>query len=217
MTNKGLILLSGGLDSLVSLDIALKTTDIKLALIFNYGQKPYKEEKQAATDIAKYYGINYKIVNLPYLEEIIKESSNIKCNNLNDIKAVWVPNRNGLFLNIAASFCEAYNYNTIVFGANKQEACEFPDNTIEFVEHTNKTFEYSTIKQVKVLAPCLQFDKIQIINYAIDNSLPLNLIKSCYDSSTFTGKKHCGKCMSCKNIYNAILKSKKPELIEEIF
>ena len=35
---KGIILLSGGLDSLVSLDIARKTTDIKLALTFNYGQ-----------------------------------------------------------------------------------------------------------------------------------------------------------------------------------
>ena len=56
-----------------------------------------------------------------------------------------------------------------------------------------------------------------MINYAIDNKLPLNLIKSCYNSSLLTNKKHCGKCMSCKLLYNAIKESKKPELIKEIF
>ena len=43
--NKAVILLSGGLDSLVSLDIASKTCDVELALTFDYGQKAFEEEK----------------------------------------------------------------------------------------------------------------------------------------------------------------------------
>ena len=212
---KGVILLSGGLDSLVSLDIANKTTDIELALIFNYGQSAYSEEKEAAIKIAKHYKINYKIVNLPYLKEL--SQNKFKSNNNDNFENVWIPNRNGLFLNIAATFCEAMNCEVIIFGANKKEAAQFPDNSQEFVEYCNKTFNYSTLNSVKVCAPCLQFDKIQIINYAIDNSLPLGLIKSCYNKIEDTGKKHCGRCMSCKLLGEAILKSKKPELIKELF
>ena len=218
MKNKGVALLSGGLDSLVSLDIAIKTIDIKLAIIFDYGQKPFKEEKEASIKIAKYYKIKHKIIKLPYLKEISKCSYiNHDKSKLEDLNSVWIPNRNGLFLNIAASICEGLNYNTIIFGANKQEAEDFPDNTKEFIDLSNELFKYSTLKNVEVVAPCLQFDKIQIINYAIDNSLPLKLIKSCYDSSLNSGKKHCGKCLSCKLLYEAIINSKKPELIKEIF
>ena len=215
---KGLILLSGGLDSLVSLDIAFKTVEIKLAVIFNYGQKSYKEEKDASIKIAKHYGIEHKIIRLPYLKELTNNSyTNSDNSKLDDINSVWIPNRNGLFLNIACSICESLDLDTVVFGANKEEAQEFPDNSKKFVDYCNKLFEFSSKKKVKVLAPCLQFDKIQIINYAIDNSLPLNFIKSCYNSNLNTGRKHCGKCMSCKLLYEAILKSKKPELVKEIF
>ena len=141
MINKGLILLSGGLDSLVSLDIALKTIDVKLALIFNYGQKPYKEEKNASVKIAKYYGIDYKIIKLPYLKEISKNALvNEKSKNLNTLNSVWIPNRNGLFLNIGAAFCESMGFDTVIFGANKEESLQFPDNSKEFVKLCNKTF-----------------------------------------------------------------------------
>ncbi len=216
--DKGIVLLSGGLDSLVSLDIASKVIDVKLAIIFDYGQKPYREEKEASIKIAKYYGIQHKIIKLPYLKEF--SNSALVGNNkskLDNLKSVWIPNRNGLFLNIAASICESLKYNTIIFGANKQEAADFPDNTIEFVNLANEFFKYSTIRNVKVVAPCLQFDKIQIINYAIDSSLPIGLIKSCYNTKTNTKKRHCGECLSCKFLYDAILKSKKPELVKEIF
>jgi 7-cyano-7-deazaguanine synthase in queuosine biosynthesis len=45
MTDKAIILLSGGLDSLVSLDIAIKKYDVVNSLTFDYGQKAFKEEK----------------------------------------------------------------------------------------------------------------------------------------------------------------------------
>lgn len=215
---KAIILLSGGLDSLISLDIAKKELDIELALVFNYGQKAFEEEKKASIEIAKYYNINHKVIELPFLKELsnnaLTDNGN---NNFDDFNSVWIPNRNGLFLNIAASFCDKYNYQYIIFGANKEEAELFSDNSKRFIEASDKFFSYSTLNKVKVFAPCAEFDKIQIVNYAIDNNVPLKLLKSCYQNSKQTGKKHCLECMSCKLLYNAIKNSKKPQLIKEIF
>ena len=217
MNRKGIILLSGGLDSLVSLDIAKKQCDIFKALTFNYGQKAFLDEQEASKKIADFYNIDLEIIELPFLKNITQNALTDPLNdNFNNLNSVWIPNRNGLFLNIAGCYCDKYNYDYIIFGANKEEGRDFSDNTEEYVKISEEFFKYSTQKHPVVLAPCLKFDKIEIINYAIDNNLPLNLIKSCYDK-THDNKKHCGKCMSCKLLYNAILNSKKPELIKEIF
>lgn len=214
-TNKtAIILLSGGLDSLVALDMAKKDYDIKLALTFDYNQKAFIQEEKAAKEICKFYNIEQKTIILPFLKEIVNNAlTDSNNNNFNDLSQVWVANRNGLFLNIAACFADKFKYDYIIFGANKEEAVDFSDNSEAFVNLNNEYFKYSTLNNIKVLAPTLQLDKIQIINYAIDNNVPLHLIKSCYTDS----KKHCSQCMSCKHLYNAILKSKKPSLIKELF
>ena len=218
MNNSAIILLSGGLDSYISLDIVSKKYKNILALFFNYGQKAYKEEYFSASKIAKKYNIELKVIKLPFLKELVDNAlvSPLE-NDFNDFKSVWIPNRNGLFLNIAASWCDKYGYKNIVIGANKEEAQKFPDNSKEFIENSNAFFEYSTIVKPKIIAPCLEFDKIDIINYAIDNKLSFKVLKSCYQSKKISGKKHCGECMSCKYLKSALLKSKKPELIKEVF
>ena len=48
MNKKGVILLSSGLDSLVSLYMTQKECDVVLALTFNYGQKAALDEIDAA-------------------------------------------------------------------------------------------------------------------------------------------------------------------------
>lgn len=216
--SKAVVLLSGGLDSLVALDAVSKKHNVVLALTFDYGQKSFLEEKEAASKIAKLYNIEHKIIQLPFLAEITDNAlTNENNNDFTELKSVWVSNRNGLFLNIAACFCESNDIDYIVFGANKEESGSFSDNKSEYVEITNKSFEYSTMKHPKVLAPCSGMSKIDLINYMMDNNISFDLIKSCYQNIQKTNKKHCAQCMSCKLLYNAIINSKKPELIKEIF
>lgn len=219
MKNKtGVILLSGGLDSYLSLILAQEICDIKLALTFDYGQKAFREEKEASEKIAKEYNVSHKVIKLPFLKDLINNALTDENNtNFNDFKDIWIPNRNGLFLNIAACFCDKENLDYIIIGANKEEAEKFSDNSKEFIKHSQDFFKYSTQKHPKILAPCQSYDKIEIINQAIDNNLNFSLLKSCYNSIDNTNKKHCGKCMSCKYLYEAIKKSKKPQLLKEIF
>ena len=177
-----------------------------------------------AKKIADKYKIEHKVIKLPFLKEstnnsLTNENKSLEFKNLdvNSMKAVWVPNRNGLFLNIAAMYCDAYNIDYIIFGANKEEAGTFSDNSVEFNNIANEFFKYSTLKRPSVISPVINLEKFEIINLGIENKVDFSLLKSCYNSSDNENKKHCKKCESCKRLYNAILKSNDKSLINLIF
>ena len=222
MTNKSIILLSGGLDSLVSLGVSKEEYNIDLALTFDYGQNPVKYEIEASRKISEHYGIEHRVIELPFLKEITKNAfvgggtNNLPTEDLGtkeSAEAVWIPNRNGLFLNIAASFADAQNYTHIIFGANKTEGKTFSDNTKEFVSGINEEFKYSTLKGVQVVAPLIDYDKIEIVKTAIENNIPLELVYSCYSD----GEKNCGVCESCRHLKSALEANKAYEYIERLF
>lgn len=227
-SKKAVILLSGGLDSVVSMAVTKEQMiDFELALTFNYGQKSYKKEIAASSAIANYYGIAHKCIELDWLKEITNTSlvseenvPEVSQNELDDsvltkesMKNVWVPNRNGLFINIAAAYADSFGYDYIVIGANSEEAKTFSDNSKEFVEDTNKTLETSTNKDIKVLAPLIEYDKETIVKKALELNVPLNLVNSCYNNTP----KHCGKCESCNRLKRALESAGAYELIEKLF
>ena len=216
MTNKNVIvLLSGGLDSLVSISILKQDFNIIRALHINYGQKPYKQELQACKKICNHYKIDLEVINIDWYSKISKDSALNKENNNDneDKKSYWMPNRNGLFTNIAASYADALNCKYIAIGANKEEAQEYSDNSIEFVNNSTKLFETATKNKVKLIAPLIEMDKKEIIQKAIDVNAPLTMIWSCYEQK----EKHCGECPSCKFLKNALQQSNKQELIDKLF
>ncbi len=216
---KAIVLLSGGLDSTVSLACALKESQVILALTFDYGQRANEQEIKASAKIAEYYKIPHKVIVLDWLKEITKTSlvdtenslPLLEANQLDDKNAaedsarkVWVPNRNGLFINIAACFAESLDCSYIFFGANKEEGKTFPDNSLKFVQKINKSLKYSTLSQPKVLAPLIGMTKKQIVKTAVQRNVPLNLIRSCYTDE----EKHCGKCESCLRLKRALEENK---------
>ena len=202
---KSLILLSGGLDSLVSLGLKKEELNITLALTFDYGQKSVKKEIEASRKICEYYNIEHRVIKLDWLKDItdtalVSDKKIPTGQTQQSAKAVWVPNRNGLFLNIAGCFADAQGFDYIVIGANKEEARTFSDNTYDFIESINKEFEYSTQKHPKAEAPLINYDKNDIVGLALKNNIPLELTMSCYDSL----KGHCGVCDSCVELKNAL-------------
>ena len=222
MKNKSIILLSGGLDSVVALGYCKKYTDynIKLALTFDYGQKAVLNEIEASQKIAEYYNVEHKVIKLEWLKDIVKSGlvssleipdSGFETQKSSDL--VWVPNRNSLFLNIAACFCDSFDYNYIIFGANKDEAKFFPDNTEEFRSQITKCFKSSTKVHPIVIAPLINYSKDDIVKIAIEDSMPLELIRSCYNS----GEKHCGRCESCNYLKKALLANNCERYVDILF
>lgn len=220
--NSAIILLSGGLDSLVSLAYSKEKLnyDIKLALTFDYGQKSLEAEIEASRQICKYYNVNHKIIKLDWLKEITRtslvsetETPSEGFGSKESAQSVWVPNRNSLFLNIAAAYCDSFGYKYIIYGANKDEGQNFPDNTEEFRAQVSKTFETSTLVKPKVIAPLINNSKDDIVRIAIEADVPLEFVRSCYNSN----KGHCGECESCYHLKKALLANNCKEYINILF
>ena len=219
---KSIILLSGGLDSVVSLALAKEKFNVTLALTFDYGQKSAFKEITASQKLCNYYKIEHKTIKLDWLKEITKTSlvsndeipTGEKLKNEEDsAKSVWVPNRNGLFLNIAAAFADSENFTHIIIGANKEEAQTFPDNTKQFIDRVNLEFEFSTRVQPKVIAPLIDCNKNKIVNLGLENNIPFEMLNSCYKNT----EKHCGICESCVRLKKALVENKAENYIEKLF
>lgn len=205
---KGICLLSSGLDSVAALSMAKKKMDISLALTFDYGQRSAAIETSFSKKICDHYKIMYKTIQLDWLADITNTSLVNKEESLpepsnedlfseaatNTAASVWVPNRNGLMLNIAACFAESMGCEFIIAGFNGEEAATFPDNSPEFVDAANIFLTYSTLKDVKVYAPLLGMDKESIVKTSLENDAPLKWSWSCYEA----GPVPCGVCESCK-------------------
>lgn len=200
--------MSGGLDSTVSLAQALKETDVSLCLTFNYGQRAAVKEIKAAAALAAHYELRHRVIELPFLKEItgtalVSEDHKLPEPNLqalDDLEAsgataasVWVPNRNGLFINIAAAFAEASRCQLVVTGFNREEAATFPDNSPEFVHAANGALRYSTLNQVKVTSYTQRLDKADIIKLGMKLDVPFRYVWSCYRGE----ENMCGRCESC--------------------
>ncbi len=225
--NKSIILLSGGLDSVVSLALCKEKYNIELALTFNYGQKSFESEYIASKKISEYFSLTHKVIQLDWLKEISNSSLTAKGNipsltieELNNklltketAKSVWVPNRNALFINIAASFADALNYSHIILGANKEEGQTFKDNSKNFILAVNESLKNSTNNNVQVISPLIDSTKEDIVKYGIDFNIPFNMIYSCYKNN----KRHCGECESCIRLKRALQLNNREDIISELF
>lgn len=200
---RAVAMVSGGLDSVVSLAIARRRMDVRLILFFDYGQRARVSERVSVTNVASYYGIPMRDVALPWLESLLPAGMRHGATGdepLTGLDEVWVPNRNGVFINVAAAFAESYGYGAVVTGFNRDEAAEFPDNGREFVERSCSALELSTRGRVAVTSFTLEMGKREIVIEGMDAGAPLSVIWSCYRS----GERMCGRCASCRRLRGAL-------------
>lgn len=225
----GIVLLSGGLDSAVSLALYLEGDTLDLALTFDYGQRSREQEIKAAGLIAGYYGIAHKIIALPFLKEQtttalvnaeydVPDISGIDLDNLErgleSAADVWVPNRNGLFINIAAVYAENLKQpSCIITGFNSEEASSFPDNSLEFIYAINQSLKYSTMQKTTVVSPTSKMTKTDIVREGLRLNIPWQYIWSCYNNQP----QLCGTCESCQRFKRALLNNSQKSLADRIF
>lgn len=207
---KVVLLLSAGLDSAVNAFEAIKHHhEVVLALTFNYGQRAAQKEIECSKKLADYLKIPHKVVELPWFKDLNKSSllvesqtvptgSSVAIDDLKTseqtAKAVWVPNRNGIFLNIAAAYAEALGAHTVIPGFNAEEAATFPDNSKEFMEQATKGLKFSTSNHVTVGCYTIHMKKPDIVRLGQGLKVPWEFVWPCY----FSGDKWCGECESCQ-------------------
>lgn len=212
---KAVVLLSAGMDSTVNLFATAAQAQVLLALTFNYGQRAAIKEIACAKRLCEKLQVPHQVIELPFVKGLGKSGLTDKTQPIpvgsqvvmDDLaistttaKSVWVPNRNGIFLNVAAGFAESLGADWIVPGFNKEEAATFPDNSEEFLKIITEALSYSTANKVMVKCFTTHKTKTEIVQMGQALNVDWSLLWPCY----LNGEKWCGECESCQRSNRAL-------------
>ena len=218
---RAVLLLSSGLDSAANLVLSTPSDSdqqfhVELALTIDYGQRSSKAELEHARALCKHYGVEHVVLDFSHFPKFIGNHSallggqdvpNLSASVLDDeatttksAKAVWVPNRNGVFLSLAAALAESRGLDAVAVGFNAEEAVTFPDNTADYMQAMTHSFAYSTANRVEVVSATHSMTKKQIVQSLSEKDFPFELVWSCYHNEAT----HCGRCESCQRLRRAL-------------
>lgn len=192
---RGVVILSGGLDS-TTLTYFLKHKGYDLvALNFDYGQIFKKEISCALTTCEK---LNIPLIfikiKMPFRSALLGTDEVPPGDHIvENQKITVVPVRNMILLSYAVAFAEDAGISKVFYAAHKDDRMIYPDCRKEFVQALSNASKRGTYNKVKIYAPFIDLYKWQIVKLGIELKVPFEDTWSCYES----GEKACGICESC--------------------
>lgn len=197
---RALVLLSGGMDSLVTTGIARAECEELYLLHFSYGQRTENKELACFRAIAEHYQAKAaKVIDYHWLAEIGGSSLtdpglDIVVDTPSGIPNSYVPFRNANMLCAATAWAEVLGVEAIYIGAVQEDSSGYPDCRQSFFEAFEKLIQEGTIKaDIRIKTPVLHLSKKEIIQRGIAIEAPFDLSWSCY----FAQEEACGECPSC--------------------
>lgn len=199
------ILLSGGLDSMVCAGLARERGFRLLALTIDYNQR-HRIELDSARRIAARLGVERHVV-LPldlrqFGGSALTDAIDVPKEGVGeDIPVTYVPARNLVFLSLALAWAEAAGSGDLFIGVNALDYSGYPDCRPEFVEGFQDLARIATKVgseggTVTVHAPLQHLSKADIAREAARLGLDPNESWSCYDP--LPDGRPCGECDSCR-------------------
>jgi len=204
-TKFAVILLSGGLDSMVAAGLAREAGFRLFALTIDYNQR-HRVELQAAARIATALNVMRHVV-LPLDLTVFGGSAltadmEVPKGGVGDaIPITYVPARNTVFLSLTLGFAEVAQASDIFIGVNALDYSGYPDCRPEFIEAFQKLAALATKAGVeghpiRINAPLQHMTKADIAREAARLGLDAGMSWSCYDPTP--DGRHCGLCDSCR-------------------
>jgi 7-cyano-7-deazaguanine synthase len=200
------VLLSGGLDSMVSAALAREEGFRLLALTIDYNQR-HRIELDAASRIAAEFGAERHIL-LPidlssFGGSALTADIDVPKTGVEDgmIPVTYVPARNTIFLSLALGWAEASGAEAIFIGVNALDYSGYPDCRPDFIRAFEDLAAIATKAgaegaRFSIRTPLLHMSKADIAQEAARLGLDAGLSWSCYDPTP--DAKHCGLCDSCR-------------------
>ena len=203
---KGVVLLSGGMDSCVATAIANRTH--RLALLHaSYGQRTERRERRSFEDIADFYGVGERLViRFDALAQIggsaltdsrieVPENGEALAPNA-EIPVSYVPFRNAHFLSAAVSWAEVIGATSIFIGAVAEDSSGYPDCRPEYYRAFQQVIREGTRPEtrIEIVTPVIAMRKSEIVRRGIELGAPLDRTWSCYRFDD----EACGICDSCR-------------------
>lgn len=200
MSEKVVVVYSGGMDSFTLLNKVQKQGLEVYALSFNYGQRHVKE-LHVAESVCQELGVHYKVVDISAINGLIGGSSLTSNIDIPEghyeeesMKSTVVPNRNMILLSLAVGYAVSLESNKVFYGAHSGDHAIYPDCRPEFVERMNDVCKIANYEEVEIVTPYLDQSKIEILADGIAMNLDYRNTWTCYNGR----EKSCGKCGACQ-------------------
>ena len=198
------VLLSGGLDSMVCAGIAREQGFAVIALTVDYNQR-HRVELDAARRIASELADRHIVLPLDLRafggSALTSDVAVPKDGVEGGIPVTYVPARNTIFLSLALGLAEASGARDLFIGVNALDYSGYPDCRPEFIEEFGKLANIATKAGVEgdritIHAPLQHMTKADIAREAQRLGLDAGLSHSCYDP--LPDGRHCGECDACR-------------------
>jgi 7-cyano-7-deazaguanine synthase len=213
VTQKAVVLLSGGLDSTTTLAIAKSEGYAPYALTFRYGQR-HEVEIEAARRVAAHLGVvEHVVVEIDLrrfggsaLTSDLEVPKGRKVETAPDsadgIPITYVPARNTIFLSFALAWAEVLVCGDIFIGVNALDYSGYPDCRPEYIRAYEQMANLATKaavegrQRVTIHTPLIHLTKGETIRRGLALGVDYSLTTSCYDPSPDGAA--CGECDSCQ-------------------
>ena len=202
---RAVVLLSGGLDSMVTAALAQEQGFSVRALTIDYGQR-HRLELESARFIAKQLKLDSQVEIALDMRAFggsaLTDAIDVPKEGVGeDIPVTYVPARNLVFLALTTACAEAASARDVFIGVNALDYSGYPDCRPEFIASFAETARLGTKAGVegapfKIHAPLQNMTKADIARACARLGLDPSWSWSCYDP-TDDGKA-CGLCDSCR-------------------
>jgi len=203
------VLLSGGLDSAVTLAAARASGYEAHALSVDYGQRHARELDSAARVAAQLGAKSHRTVALDLRaiggSALTAATAVPKDRTAEQMAAAipptYVPARNTILLGLALGYAETLGASDLFFGANALDYAGYPDCRPEFLRAFENLASVATKAGVegrsrfRVHAPLMRFTKAEVVREGGRLGVDFGLTWSCYDPAP--GGTPCGRCDAC--------------------
>lgn len=201
------ILLSGGLDSSTLLHYVKDTLDSRpfYALTIRYGQKHVRETACAVAQARAAGVAEHRQMDIASFGDLVSAASVLTDPSVPvpalaelapgqlDQPPTYVPNRNMLFLALAAAFAEARGGADVFYGAQTQDRYGYWDCTPEFLNRMNAVLLLNRRQPVVLHAPFMMMRKSEILKIGLELGVNYAETWSCYRGQETA----CGVCPAC--------------------
>jgi len=196
---KSVVFLSGGIDSTVTLAIALQTSEVH-AISFDYGQRHIREIESAIRVAESGRITSHQILPVPLFRfgasTLLKTSpQEPRTEAASGLADTYVPARNTVMIALAAAYADSIGASTIWVGANADDYEGYPDCRPQYFEAFNLTLERGTVSKPTIQTPLVNLKKAEIVGLGDEYGVDFSNTWSCYNPK---GDFHCGQCDSCR-------------------
>jgi 7-cyano-7-deazaguanine synthase len=198
------VLLSGGLDSMVCGGIAREQGYSVIALTVDYNQR-HRVELESARAIAALLADRHVVLPLDLRafggSALTSDMAVPKEGVREGIPVTYVPARNTIFLSLALGLAEASGARDLFIGVNALDYSGYPDCRPEFIAGFEELANRATKAGVEgdrftIHAPLQHMTKANIACEAQRLGLDAAMSHSCYDP--LPDGRHCGRCDACR-------------------